>query len=265
MPSTGIEPQVGAIAPMPISTAATNASPSVAGVADASQVAPQTPNVPTPLPALAGQPGRLETTAKRLSVWEDALGAVRAEVVVAVRNTGGSPIAVELTGATWVVSDEAGEPVATGRFAHAFPPLVEPGGEAYLIDGVSAAFAEPDELARLEVQVPGEAVGEQETVVALDVADIRWTPADGGGVEVSGRVENRSVNAVRDAYAAVVLKNDQGEILAAVYDVALGTLSAGESGTFHTDYPGTPPIDPRDVAVVKALARGVPVTTSNSD
>jgi hypothetical protein len=263
-PGAQIAPRAGAAAPTPQPSRAVPGSSTPKVVAAASEEPTEPPDDRTLPPTGAGQPGRLEMATQRLAVWEDRFGAVRAEVVVTVRNTGGSPIGVALSTATWTVTDHAGDSVASGRFAHAFPPIVEPGGEAFLIDGVSAAFAEADELAKLEVEVQGEPVGDEDGLVALDVADVHWT-SDDDGVVISGRVENPSANAVREAYAAVVLRNDRDEILAAVYDVAIGPLGPGESRPFDTAYPGTPPVDPDEVAIADAVASGKRGTGSNAE
>jgi hypothetical protein len=190
---------------------------------------------------------------------------VRAQVVVTVRNEGASPVEVALSTATWMVSDEEGETVASGRFAHAFPPVVPAGGEAYLIDGVSAAFAEADELANLDVNVEGQPPGDDLAPVPLEVAAVEWTSTGDGGVAISGRVENPSADPTRAASVAVVLRNDRDEILAAVYDVAIGPLGAGESRTFETAYPGTPPVDPDEVATADAVATGERGSTADGD
>lgn len=257
-------PRVGAAAPTPQASRAVPGSSTPKVVAAGSQEPTDPPDDRTLPPTGAGESGRLEMATQRLAVWEDRFGAVRAEVVVTVRNAGGSPIEVALSTATWTVTDDAGDSVASGRFAHAFPPIVEPGGEAFLIDGVSAAFAEADELAKLEVEVQGEPVGDEDGLVALDVADVQWT-SDDDGVVISGRVENPSANAVREAYAAVVLRNDRDEILAAVYDVAIGPLGPGESRPFDTAYPGTPPVDPDEVAIADAVASGERGTGSSAE
>jgi hypothetical protein len=161
-----------------------------------------------------------------------------------------------LSSATWTVSDEAGERVASGRFVHAFPPVVEAGGVGYLIDGVSAAFAEADELARLDVDIAAEPANEDPLVHSLAVDGVEWTSGDDGGVVVSGRVANQTAAAVSEAYVCVVLKDAREEVLAAVYDVAVGPLDAGESRTFDTGYPGTPHVGPGDVAIAEAIAIG---------
>jgi hypothetical protein len=254
--STNRGSDVVAVAPTVIASA--DAVPSESGSIEgrASPQASQPPELRTLPPSRGGEPGRLETTGERLMVWEDAFGAVRAEVVVTVRNAGGSPIEVDLSGAAWTVSDDAGEHVASGRFVHAFPPVVEAGEVAYLIDGVSAAFAEPDELARLDVEIVGKPASEDAIMHPLAVDIVEWTPSDDGGLSVSGRIENQSTAAVSGAYVCVVLKDDREEVLAAVYDVAVGPLDAGESRTFDTGYPGTPHVESSDVAFAEAVAIG---------
>jgi hypothetical protein len=249
-------PRAGAVTADPTASARVSAPSSPNVVAGTSPQPTEQAGDPTLPPTRARTPGRLETAAQRLAVWEDPFGAVRAEVVVTVRNTGGSPVEVALSTATWTVSDEAGQPVASGRFAHAFPAVVEPGGEAYLIDGVSAAFAEANELATLEVDVQGEPAGHADAPVELEVADVEWTQTDEGGVVASARVENPSTEPVSEVSAAVLIRDGSGEIVAAVYDVAIGSLGPGESRTFDTAYPGTPPVDPDSVASAEGVATG---------
>lgn len=207
------------------------------------------------LPPTGGTgPGRLETTAERLSVWEDKFGEVRVQVVVTARNAGGAPLVVRTAAASWSVSDEAGDITARGRFAHAFPGVVAPGGEVMLIDGVSAAFAQPAELAKLDVQISNEPVEDDGTIVALEASDLSWTTADDGGLEVSGEVSNPSTGVVTNGTVGIVLKDARGQIVAGAYSVDLGELAAGETRSFVTAYPGTPRINPADVASAEAAA-----------
>jgi hypothetical protein len=228
-------------------------------IAAAPSAVPSNPSVSPTLPQSGeGEPGRLDTTAERLNVWEDAFGAVRAEIVVTVRNSGGSPVAVRISSARWAVRDNAGRTVASGRFSHAFPPVVQPGANAYLIDGVSSAFAEPDELAHLDVEIDDRPVDEIDETVSLELSELSWDRADDGGIQVICRVTNPSDQALADTHAAVVLSGERGEILAAVYDVAIGALGPGESRQLDTAYPGTPPVEPQDVTTVDGVAIGFP-------
>ena len=130
------------------------------------------------LPPTGGTgPGRLETTAERLSVWEDKFGEVRVQVIVTARNAGGAPLVVATSAASWSILDEAGDVTARGRFTHAFPGVVAPGGEVYFIDGVSAAFAQPADLAELNVLIPSEAMVDDGTIVRLETSEVSWMAA----------------------------------------------------------------------------------------
>ena len=123
-----------------------------------------------------------------------------------------------------------------------------------LIDGVSAAFAQPAELAKLDVQISSEPMEDDGTIVALEASDLSWTTADDGGLEVSGEVSNPSTGAVTNGTVGIVLKDARGQIVAGAYSVDLGELAAGETRSFVTAYPGTPPINPADVASAEAAA-----------
>ncbi len=227
-----------------------------------------TPSGPTPqgtrspgssgsatLPPTGGTgPGRLEKTAERLTVWKDRFGQVGAQVIVTARNAGDAPLVVATSAASWSISDKTGDVTARGRFVHAFPGVVAPGGVVFFIDGVSAAFAEPAELAKLDVVIANEPMDDDGTLVPLETNDLSWTVADGGGLEVSGNVGNTSTGTVTDATVGIVLKDARGQVVGGVYSVDLGELAAGETRPFVTAYPGTPPIDPAIVAGAEAAA-----------
>ena len=209
------------------------------------------------LPPTGGTgPGRLETTAERLSVWEDKFGEVRVQVIVTARNAGGAPLVVATSAASWSILDEAGDVTARGRFTHAFPGVVAPGGEVYFIDGVSAAFAQPADLAELNVLIPSEAMVDDGTIVRLETSEVSWMAGDDGGLEVSGEVSNASTETVTGATVGIVLKDDRDRVLAGAYSVNVGDLAPGETLPFVTAYPGTPQIDPAVVASAAAAASG---------
>lgn len=214
---------------------------------------------PRTLPASGGTgPGRLEVMQERLRSWRDSVGAVRAQVIVTAANVGGSPVEISASGTTWTISDDAGRVVSQGRFAHAFPPVVLPGGVVYLIDGVSATFAEPDELAELDVEIGVVQADSVDPVVPLQIANLSLSGTPDGGVNVSGVVTNSSDTPVSEATLGVVLKDAAGDIVGGAYDVAVGGLAPGATRSFETAYPGTPPIDAADVATVEGAASGTP-------
>ena len=203
-------------------------------------------------------PGRLETSAASLRTWTDEFGEVRAQIVVTARNTGGAAVAVPGSQTTWRVLDQAGQVVTSGRFARAFPPVVASGESVQLIEAVTATFADPEELATLDVTlVSRPADGGSPAVMPLDVSAITWEANTNGSVRVSGEVANTTHLAVHDVAVAVVLRGDAAQVLAGAYDVSLGSLEPGASATFSTDYPGTPMIDVALIATAEASAFGM--------
>ena len=162
-------------------------------------------------------------------MWEDKFGEVRAQVIVTARNAGGAPLVVATSAASWSVSNEAGDVTARGRFMHAFPGVVAPGGDVYFIDGVSAAFAQPADLAKLDVRIPSEPMDDDGTIVRLETSDLSWIDADDGGLGVSGEVSNAFDGTVTGATVGIVLKDARGQVLAGAYSVDLGELAPGET------------------------------------
>ena len=208
-------------------------------------------------PSAQTGPGHLEMTTQRLRVWHDRFGEVRAQVLAIARNAGGSPVRVRTGDSTWTVRNETSGVVASGRFAHAFPPVVLPGGTLYLIDGISATLADPDELDALEVEISGDPQERDADHVTLGIAALSWRGVEDGGLEVSGTITNATNASVRESTVGIVLRDAAGELLGGVYDIALGPLDAGESRVFVTDYPATPPIVVADVASAEAAAAGI--------
>ena len=102
---------------------------------------------------------RIKTTAKQLVVWEDAFGEASVRVVATAHNAGDVPVAVAASASTWTVVGRAGDEVASGRFAHSFPPLVPPDGTVLLIDDLSMSFAEWDEISVVLVELVAEPAG----------------------------------------------------------------------------------------------------------
>jgi hypothetical protein len=210
---------------------------------------------PTPIPS---GPGVVTATDEQLRVWTDALGEVRAQVVIVGTNTGGEPVVVEESASRWSVLDPAGTTVASGRFARSIPAVVAPGGSVVLVETLSATLADAAELATLEAQVVTRPAGEEAagSVVTLDVSDVAWEAGPDGAIAVTGRVRNDGDASVSDVQVAVVLRDSDGAVLAAAYDVSIDALDAGETREFTTSYPGTPPIEPSEVVSAEAVAAG---------
>ncbi len=219
------------------------------------------PHLETAPPSRGPDAPPLEAVDQELRAWKDAFGEVHAQVVVTARNRGAAPIVIDPSGASWRVLDETGQVVASGRFPHAFPSVLPPGAEAFLIDGLSATFAGLDELAVLDVELGAAAVDTDAPgagTVPLAVDRLAWEPSPTGGIEVTGRVVNTSGMPVHEASVGVVLRDAEGNMLGGAYDVALGPLGPGAAAAFSTDYPGLPPIDRDDVAEAAGAASGSP-------
>ena len=156
----------------------------------------------------------------------------------------------------WRVLDNRSAPVASGRFAHAFPPVVPPGGTVLFIDTVSATFAEADQIARLDAAIFAEPATTDDAVVSLRVSMVTWRSSEEGGVEVSGRVENPTSATVNDVMVGIVLRDRTGQILGGLYDIGLPSIEPGAGTTFVTDYPGAPPMAVEDIVTADGIASG---------
>jgi hypothetical protein len=187
----------------------------------------------------------------------DPLGQVRAQVLVGVTNRGGMPGYLPPAATTYRVLGPRGDLVARGRFAHAFPPYIEGASTGWLIDTLSATFTDPEEIGTVEVALNGQPAqpGDSGRATALTAADTRWELADDGTVEAMGSVVNVGDRLVGRIAVGVILLGHQGEPLAGVYDVEdVRDLAPGESATFSTSYPGSPPLQMADVATARAFA-----------
>jgi hypothetical protein len=201
----------------------------------------------------------MEVAASSVRGWVDPFGAVRAHVVVVGRNAGDTPVTISASGSRWQIVDAAGKEVAEGRFAHAFPPVVAPGDRVLLIETLSATFTDPQDVRGINAAIATESSRDGTTsVLQLEVSDVTWRAGVDNGLAVEGRVINRTDQAVTDAAVAVVVSDAGGQILGGAYDVGVGSLEPGESASFSTSYPGTPPVDPQSVVSADATAIGVP-------
>jgi hypothetical protein len=184
----------------------------------------------------------------------DPFGEVRAQVVALVENEGPGRAGLPSAESRYTITDAGGNRIAGSLFAHAFPPVLEPGERGYLIDSQSATFVDLADIAKVEVDVafePGATA-----VARLEVSEVDWVESIDGLV-VSGAVTNAGPETVAAGAVAVVLLAADGSMLGAVYDVTdIGRLEPGASVAFSTGYPGTPPINPNRVATTVGVAFG---------
>jgi hypothetical protein len=237
-----------------IGVAAITARPSSPAETDAT-AEPQTSIRPAesaaPRPANATPP-RVELVDAVVTSWIDDLGEVRAHVVATVENRGGAAARLPGSESSFTIRDGEGASVAGGLFGHAFPPVVEPGERAYLIDTLSATFADPEEVVDVEVEVVFEST--TDTIRDIEVANVTWDSGPDGLV-VTGDVENGGEDEIGSAAVAVVLQDARSRVLGAVYDVTdVAALEPGASVRFSTAYPGLPPIEPGQIAAPVVVA-----------
>jgi hypothetical protein len=225
-------------------------------------VASASPAPPTPSPSRPARPGSgLTVTATVLHPWVDPFDEVRAQILVEVTNQADAAAYLVPGETAYRVTSPGGETVAGSRFAHVFPPLVPPGGRAWLIDTISATFVDPADLRALDVTVeerPPED-GDEDRAAGLVVQGVEWRASATGGLEASGVVANTGSTTVGRIAIAVILLGQNGQMLAGVYDVDdARDLAPGETASFTTDYPGTAPLDPTIVAGAEAVAVAMP-------
>jgi hypothetical protein len=190
--------------------------------------------------------------------WRDEFGSVVAHVLVEARNPGPGMVEMRGVDARYEISAADGAVLHRGAFVYALPTIVPEGETAYFVDTVRLDFAESTELGTLEVEV-GPATTTTTAETALVVSDVTWERMPGDGLEVSGTVRNPFEASVPAAMVGVVLLDDDGGLLGAVYDATdIGGIEPGGDAQFSADYPRTPPIDPAAVGSVHAVAFPIP-------
>jgi hypothetical protein len=232
-------------------TSRPSASSEVSRPAGGAEPSPRPTGSAAPRSSVA-TPGRLELVDAIVTSWVDDVGEVRAHVVATVENRGGSAARVPGSESSFLIVDADGAAVAGGLFGHAFPPVVQPGERAFLMDTLSATFADPDEIADVVVEVAFEPTAD--TLRAVDVADLEWTTG-AGGLVVSGDVQNAGTDEITSAAVAVVLLDARSRVLGGVYDLTdVAGLAPGVRVRFRTAYPGLPPIEPAEIAEAVVVA-----------
>ena len=238
----------------PAATASSN------GPFESVQPSPSDPGTlagPTAATPVRPDTGPMQLTDRTLHTWVDQFGEVRAQILATAWNGGDTPVWMPGARSTWRIRDRAGQIVASGRFAHAFPEVVAPGEHVLFIETLSATLAERSELSDLEIETDARPIDESaKPIVLLTVTDLTWGQAEDGGLLVRGRVSNETGLTVADVRVGVVLRDRAGSALGGLYDASIGTMTAGSVREFVSDYPGTPPVEPADVATAEAVAAG---------
>jgi len=187
-----------------------------------------------------------------LVTWEDSFGEVRAQVIGEVENQGATAMRIPSGGTGYTIIAPNGLTVASGRFAHAFPPSVAPGHRAYLIDALAATFVDRSDLASVQIDLRSEPVAESATLLAVE--DLRWMVTQ-GRVVVSGQVRNEGATPVGPVAVGALLRDRADRILCGVYSVDhVPLLGPGQSAAFSTSYPEVQLVVPTDVFRAEAVA-----------
>jgi hypothetical protein len=180
--------------------------------------------------------------------WKGAFGETRIQVIAAVRNAGAGWVAFPSAASRYRLLDGGGREIGSGVFTAALPGVVRPGGTAYLVDTISAAFATGKGPTKVETEV--HAVRAQAATATLTVDALHASTGDDGGLRVTGTVRNDGDVATGPVVAAAIVLDAKQKPLGAVYDLSdAGPLDPHASYTFATSYPGAPP-PPPDATVV---------------
>lgn len=198
---------------------------------------------PTPSAANGVAQGKPALTLGRIAVrtWDGPHGETRLQVIQPVRNDDTRWIHLPLSLSTYRIATANDQEVASGIFTAALPATIAPGETGYLVDTVSVAFVEPTDTDSVESDV--QAVATDPPAGSLSVSELSAAVGVGGGLRVTGRVENEGTEATRWVMAGAVVLAPNGRPLGAVYDPSdVGRLGPGQTRGFDTEYPGAPPI-----------------------
>jgi hypothetical protein len=173
--------------------------------------------------------------------WDGPYGETRLQVIQPVRNDGDRWVRLPRSLSTYRIVTTDDREVASGIFTAALPATIPPGETGYLVDTVSVAFVDPTDSDTVETDVRG--IATEPPTGTLSVSDLRAAVGAGGGLRVTGRVQNDGSDPLRWVMAGAVALAPDGRPLGAVYDPTdVGRLGPGEALAFDTEYPGAPPI-----------------------
>ena len=199
----------------------------------------------TPRPSSSNGGGQGEPAvtvgAPAVRAWDGQFGETRMQVIQPVRNDDERWIRLPLSISSYRIVTPNDQEIASGIFTAALPSAIAPGETGYLVDTVSVAFVEPTAADAVETDVRAEATDPLDG--ALTVSDLRAAVGVGGGLRVTGQVENEGTTATRWVMAGALVLAPDGRPLGAVYDPTdVGRLGPGQTRGFDTEYPGAPPI-----------------------
>jgi hypothetical protein len=188
-----------------------------------------------------------------LRAWRGSLGELRLQVIVAVRNTGSGWRRLTRSMSRYEVYDQSHRQVAGGLFTAALPEVIGPGGTAYLVDTLSLAFGKPTDFVSSRTTVSA-ATAAQPTD-RLTVSSISISTGADQSLRATGEIRNDGDVPARSIVAGVIVLDQGGRPLAAVYDLSdAGDLAPGATAGFDTEYPGAPSVP--DGATAQVIGYG---------
>jgi hypothetical protein len=187
-----------------------------------------------------------------IRTWLDG-GAVRAQVIVRIRNDSDGWIALAPGRTGYTLRSRTGAVTGSGRFAYAFPQDVAPKGVSYLFDAVAASFAPAEDLAEVTIDPRPPAASVEAAMGSLSTRDVEWT-AGSGSLEGSITVEATGEAPVDGVVIGLVFLDGTQRPLAVLYDPGPRTIDPGKPVPVALHYPAAGPVDASSVAAVEAFA-----------
>jgi hypothetical protein len=212
-------------------------------------VSPVPSKTATPTPA-ASSTGGMSVGQPAVRTWRGALGELRLQVIVAVKNQGSSSMRLTRSASTYEIYDRSHRTIASGIFTAALPDVIAPAETAYLVDTLSVVFGDPKDFATSKAKVT--ATPAEPPDVQLSITSVEISTGEDYGLRAIGEARNDGDVPARSVVAGVVVLDQAGQPISAVYDLSdIGQLGPRETGQFDTEYPGAPPINETGVRLVR--------------
>lgn len=167
-------------------------------------------------------------TYQRARTWTDSAGALWAQTIVEIANTGAEEL--YLAPGAYDLLDSAGGLVASQSLVSCFPDIIRPGEKGYMYEEtILNGFAGGE----LTVIPQVNAKPSQNPCVRYDVTDVSVFDDQLGGVKVMGRVENKTSEAGAVPYVAAVFYSPGGAPIGLAFTILTESFGAGEQRSFE--------------------------------
>jgi hypothetical protein len=155
-------------------------------------------------------------------------------VIQEVENRGSGWARVEAFQSDYAIYDGSGAVVTTGSFLYSYPDYLGPGQTGYLIDdSVQDGYAAAD-FARVEINARYNDVdGPPTNPLVVSNTTLRRA-SFGGGLEVTGEVENTGTESADSAHAAAIFFDASGDIIGSSYTNLIENVAPGQKKAFET-------------------------------